>query len=366
MKPFSEKIVPPEKGPPYRLSLIVPVLNERTQLPGLLAALTRQQLADAELIIVDGGSSDGSLAWLQERQAAFPLPLRILQTARGRGRQLNQAVRQARGEWLLLLHVDSRFEDPLAIQKGLAYLLQAGSETCAGRFALRFRDQSPARRCAYYYYEWKARLGRPECIHGDQGFLLSRHLWAQVGPFREDLPVMEDTDFAERLRQIGSWCLLPAEISTSARRFEREGLWQRQLLNALLMCFRTVEFSEFFQAAPQVYRQQEVGEALRVRPYFRLIRELLAAVPRRRRWRIWWRSGGYVRNHAWQLPFAWEARRACRRGLPVGQGQPRLTERFEPLFDLLTDHPPGRLAAMLLLIGWFRLTERWLSRVEGA
>jgi rSAM/selenodomain-associated transferase 2 len=345
-----------------QISILVPVLNERRQLPELFANLACQAEVTFELLICDGGSTDGSPEWL--RQLDCQLPLRLLQSAPGRGRQLNLAAGQATGAWLLFLHVDSRFTDPLALRKALNYLQQAVSKNLAGHFALKFRRSDAVPSAGYYYYEWKARLGRPETIHGDQGFLLHRDLFAQLGRFREDLSVMEDTDFAERLRKVGRWQLLPAELSTSARRFEVEGLWQRQLLGALIMCFRQIGWEQFFIAVPDIYRQQVKTEKLLLRPFFRLIRRMFADLNWRDRWRIWHRSGSYVRNHAWQLSFAVDARRAFRKGLPVGQGRPVVTQWFEPIFDLLTDNFLGRFLATLLLYLWFCCTGLWLLMQE--
>ncbi len=345
-----------------QLSILVPVLNERPQLPELIANLAAQVEVDYELLFCDGGSTDGSLEWLQQVQAQRPL--RLLHSPPGRGRQLNLAAAQASGEWLLFLHVDSRFVDPLALRKGLDCLQQSFSKRLAGHYALSFRRSTAAPSAGYYYYEWKARLGRAETIHGDQGFLLQHDFFVQLGGFREDLPVMEDTDFAERLRTVGRWLLLPAELRTSARRFEVEGLWQRQLLGAIMMCFRDIGFVPFFTAAPDVYRQQCLTGKLQLRPFFRLIRGLFARLNWYERWRIWHLSGAYVRNHAWQLSFAADARRAFRKGLPVGQGQPLFTQWFEPLFDLLTDNRLGRFLAALLVYLWFYLTGLWLRTYE--
>lgn len=347
-----------------QISVLVPILNERQQLPEFIANLATQAEVACELLICDGGSSDGSLEWLQQLES--PLPLRLLHSLPGRGRQLNLAAEQARGEWLLFLHVDSRLADPLALSKALGALQQTASKKVAGHFALKFRRRVAQPSVGYYFYEWKARLGRAETIHGDQGFLLHREFFVQLGQFREDLPVMEDTDFAERLRAVGQWQLLPAELSTSARRFEVEGLWQRQLLGAIIMCFRDIGFEQFFTAAPDVYRQQSKTEKLQLRPFFRLLRRLFADLSCRQRWRIWQRSGAYVRKHAWQLSFASDARRALRNGIPVGQGQARLTEWFEPIFDLLTDNPLGRFLATLLLYLWFLITGLWLLGKEKA
>lgn len=338
------------------LSIVVPFLNEREQLPEFLADLRRQQAVVFELLLVDGGSNDGGLEWLQ--QESFPGA--ILSAPTGRGRQMNYGARHATADWLLFLHVDSRFEDPLALRLALDSLQQAGSCRLAGHFALTFRRSTESPSAGYYFYEWKARLGRPETIHGDQGFLLRRDFFRRLGGFDEGLTVMEDTDFAERLRQTGQWQLLPAEISTSARRFEIEGLWQRQLLGALIMCFRDIGWQRFFAEASNVYRQQSETEQLRLWPFFQLIRKLLAGSSRRQRWQLWWLSGSYVRRHAWQLAFAVDARQAFRRGFPVGQGRLWWCEKFEPLYNLLTDHLLGRFAAMLLLRCWFEMTMFWL------
>jgi len=346
-----------------QLSLIVPILNEREHLPDFLANLARQKSIDFELIICDGGSSDGSSEWLQQQHSGWT-NLKVLHGTTGRGRQLNQGIKAASGEWILFLHVDSRFSDPLALRSGMDYLCRSGSKNVAGHFALKFRREDNFFSAGYYFYEWKARLGRPETIHGDQGFFLHRCLLDQVGRFCEDLPAMEDTDFAERLRLTGQWQLLPAEISTSARRFETEGLWQRQLLGALIMCFRDIGWNQFFEKAPVVYRQQQDSKKLLVQPFFQLIRKLLHELPLRGRWKFWWQAGCYIRNHAWQLFFAVDARRAFRKGLPIGTGKPVCLNYFEPIFNFLTDNLPGRFCATVLLRSWFELTDLWLKKKE--
>lgn len=336
------------------LSIIVPILNEKEQLRCLLTDLLRQKSVNFEVILSDGGSIDNPAAVMADynRFCGYPIALHV--GDKGRGRQLNAGIVKARSKWLLLLHVDSRFQDEFALRRGLDLMKDFGTNLVAGRFPLRFRRSAgQAPQAGYYYYEWKARLPREECIHGDQGFLLSRETMQHVGYFRENLPVMEDTDFAERLRRIGRWILLPSEISTSARRFETEGLWQRQLLNAIIMCFRSIGWEDFFIDAISVYRQQEVGEPLRLRPLFRQVRRSMLKVPFTQRIKIWYRSGSYVRSHAWQLAFALDARRAIKKGIPPGQGKMLWVSLFEPIYNLLTNHLLGRLAATALLWLWF-------------
>ncbi len=346
-----------------QLSIIVPILNEREHLPSFFNDLSRQESIDFELIICDGGSSDGSLEWL-EKQVSDWTTLKVVRGKAGRGRQLNQGIVAASGEWLLFLHVDSHFLDPLALRQGMDCLCRSGSKNVAGHFALKFCREISSFSAGYYFYEWKARLGRTETIHGDQGFYLHRFLLERIGSFREDLPAMEDTDFAERLRLTAQWKLLSAEISTSARRFETEGLWQRQLLGALIMCFRAIGWSQFFENAPAVYRQQQNSKKLFIQPFFQLIRKQLHQLPIRERWKIWWQAGCYIRNHAWQLFFAVDARRAFRKGLPIGTGKSTCINYFEPIFSFLTDNIFGQFCATILLRCWFELTDLWLKKKE--
>jgi len=99
---------------------------------------------------------------------------------------------------------DSRFADPLALSKSLNALQQTASKKVAGHFALNFRRSAAEPSVGYYYYEWKARLGRAETIHGDQGFLLSCALFTQLGGFREDLPVQFEEMPKEEAEKTGA------------------------------------------------------------------------------------------------------------------------------------------------------------------
>lgn len=346
------------------LSIIVPILDEEDQLPCLLTDLIRQEHVDFELLVCDGGSRDESLPRLYRMREHLPYPVRVIECEKGRGQQLNAGADAASGEWLLFLHVDSRFDDPLALRNGIDILTADKQALLGGHFALRFRHKGKEDPFGYYYHEWKARLDRPDCLHGDQGMLMQRMTFRTIGLFRTDLPVMEDTDFAERLRLRGRWILLPGEISTSARRFEREGLKQRQLLGALIMNFRSIGWSGFFSATDGVYRHQAETGRLLVMPFLLKVKELLDRKAPKDRRALWFRSGCYVRGHAWQLAFALDAKRAFRAGMPPGEGRLFYLHLFEMPFNLLTDNPIGRLMATLLLKIWFRWTCSRVRRQE--
>lgn len=346
--------------PVLELSVIVPVLNEAAELPAFLADVRRQRQVNYEIIIVDGGSTDATLDLLQQEQIS------LICSPRGRGRQLNAGAAHARGDWLLFLHADSRFADPLAWRTGIDFLSRSSARRIAGHFALSFLTSAEKKCKGYDFYERKARSSRLETIHGDQGFLLHSNLYQQVGSFRTDLPAMEDTDFAERLRAVGQWQLLPKEIRTSPRRFVTEGMWQRQLLGALMMCFRSIGWRDFFERAPAVYRQQADAERLCLSPFFDLVAELLAAKPAAQRWQLWRASGSYVRRHGWQLFFAADACRAYRQGRTTADTPAVWQFWCVPIYEWLTDNPVVRLLAALLLRLWFAVTRIWLRHRETA
>lgn len=340
------------------LAVIVPVVNETATLAGLFRTLAAQRRVDLELVVSDGGSTDGTTGLAHRLGEAAPFPVRVIDAPRGRGRQMNAGAATARGENLLFLHADSVFPHPLALRKGLdalaARLAERGDGRAAGHFALRFRCSNPTPSLGYYYYECKARLHRPDCTLGDQGFLLRREFFDRVGPFDESLPFLEDVRLAARVSVAGEWLLLPAEIHTSARRFETEGLRERQTLNAILMNFAAIGREAFLLKIADLYRSQDRAERLDLPRLLGEINRLIHALPLRERLVLWYATGAYVRGHAWQIPFFLDVRRRFRAGLPPGEGTaPRLAlhDRF---IAPLSDHAAGRVIAACLTRLWFR------------
>ncbi|MDX1497632.1 MAG: glycosyltransferase, partial [Salinisphaeraceae bacterium] len=104
---------------PPQLSIIIPCLNEAGHLPALLADLNKQRRLHSEVLLADGSSTDNSAAIAREHGA------RVIESNPGRGRQMNIAVQQARGEWLLFLHADSRLSDIRQLSRALRCLKQA-------------------------------------------------------------------------------------------------------------------------------------------------------------------------------------------------------------------------------------------------
>lgn len=241
------------------LSIIIPTLNEAETLPLLLADIHAQRDVHLEVIIGDGGSSDGTEA------AALNGGARFVPARRGRGAQMNEAARLARGVYLLFLHADSRLEHAHLLADALQALREAQwvSPKVAGHFGLRFQRTTPGNDLAFRFIEAKTRLNRPNTTNGDQGLLLSRQWYNELGGFDERFPFLEDQRIAEQIRNQGRFITLPGLLTTSARRFETEGLYRRYLSMGLIMVAFSCGLDGFFTRLPALYRHhQQCGRLL--------------------------------------------------------------------------------------------------------
>lgn len=345
------------------LSVVIPVLNEAATLPDTLANLAGQQLVNLEVIVSDGGSADGSPAVAERLASSLGLSLSVTHGPQGRAIQLNRGAAASRGEFLLFLHADSHFSDQLALRQGIDALAdrlrQRPDGRVAGRFRLVFRRSNRGHDLAYTYYQRKARLDRPGCTHGDQGFLLNHRHFVEVGPFAESLPMLTETLLAEKIRRHGEWCLLPPEITTSARRFETEGLRQRQTLNLLIMALAAVGHEQAISSLRGPYVPQETTERLRLAPFFRTINTYLAHLPELDQQEFWRRVGVYVRDNAWQIPFFLDVWRGRNGTDPSGEGGIPLLGFWDRRLAPLVNNSFGRLIATCLARAWFVMACRY-------
>lgn len=342
------------------ISIVVPTLNEAGGLERLFSTLEAQREVTLELVVADGGSTDETVQRARTLAAAAPFAAKVVETGRGRGRQMNAGAAAAESNTLLFLHADSFFPDPLTMRTSLdSFAPEVAAKSgrrVAGHFRLRFHRSTTGPSLPYYFYEWKARLHRPGCIHGDQGLLLTRDFFAEAGPFHESCPILEDVRLAGRIAAQGEWLLLPAEIVTSARRFEVEGLRERQTLNAIIMNFADWGDDTLLAELPQLYAPQDRTGRLALGPALSRIDGMIRGLPREERRRLWRETGRYVRANAWQIPFFFDVRRNFTRGAPVGHGALPLLRLHDRIFDRLTDNRVGRSISMVLTWLWFRLS----------
>jgi rSAM/selenodomain-associated transferase 2 len=190
------------------ISIIIPTLNEERALPALLDAI-RQQGAEHEVIVVDGGSQDRTL------EVASGLNLRTFISPPGRGAALRIGAREARGEVLLFLHADSLLL-PGALDQ-ISKILSSNPKIIGGNFRLVFDGDTSFGRCLTRLYEWIRFIG---VYYGDSGIFVRRCVYEALGGFRP-MPLMEDLDFVRRLERFGQTCCIKdPRLITSSRRFE--------------------------------------------------------------------------------------------------------------------------------------------------
>jgi rSAM/selenodomain-associated transferase 2 len=199
------------------VSIIVPVLDEATDIEATLTALAPYRTRGCELIVVDGGSRDGTTA------LANPLADRVLTAARGRAAQMNAGAAAARGDVLLFLHADTKLP-PNADALMCDGLAQSGR--IWGRFDVRF-DQGGVMPLIAIMMNLRSRL---TCVAtGDQAIFVTRAAFNAVGGFPVQ-PLMEDIAFSSRIRRVGRPKYIRARVTTSARRWQTQGILRTVLL----------------------------------------------------------------------------------------------------------------------------------------
>ena len=205
---------PPISIPP--ISVIVPTLNEAQ-------ALKRRgnKAIPGELIVVDGGSEDDTIALAKELGAT------VITSAPGRALQMNQGAAIAQSKILLFLHADTRLPDNFLelVQQTLA-----PSQVVAGAFKLAIEGDLPGLR----WVEWgvNCRSRYLQMPYGDQAIFLEAETFRQLGGFAP-LPIMEDFELIKRLQKLGKIAIAPASVVTSGRRWQKLGVIKATLINQI-------------------------------------------------------------------------------------------------------------------------------------
>lgn len=210
------------------ISIIVPTLNEATQIAEALSA-ARAAAPDAEIIVADGDSSDNTVA------LALPFA-QVVRAPRGRARQMNAGAKEARGDVLLFLHADTRLPPDAAAQIATAL---GDPAVVAGGFALRFDTQGWLYALIASSTNLRSRLRR--VFTGDQAIFVRAAPFRALGGYA-NIPLMEDVEIWQRLHREGRVVMLRPAVCVSARRHRRDGPlrvvvtgWLYQMLYALGM-----------------------------------------------------------------------------------------------------------------------------------
>lgn len=223
-------------------TVIIPTLNEARALPATLAALAACWPEDPpEVVIVDGGSTDGT------GEIARANGAKVIPSAPGRARQLNAGARSATGQWFYFLHADTL--PPADLPRHLRAAAQNGTPAC---FSISFDRQAES--------WWLRTFGRLSAWDvdafrfGDQSLFVSKAQFFTAGGYREDHQLLEGHELVRRLRRTtGSFSVLDAAVTTSARRYLAHGVVFTQLVFAVIFCFYRVGVGQ--EVLGRVYRR---------------------------------------------------------------------------------------------------------------
>ncbi len=196
----------------FNISIIVPIYNEAAQASAL--ALTLRQLQDEwveEIILVDGGSDDGSAEQLAKE-------FTVVQGPKGRGAQMNMGANQATGTWLIFLHADTKL--------GSSHLKEAMSQGALhhwGRFNVRLNGHHFMFPVIAWFMNMRSRL--TGIATGDQCIFVRKKLFHELGGFA-DIALMEDVELCKRLKKHHKPICLSKAVTTSSRRWQEFGVYK--------------------------------------------------------------------------------------------------------------------------------------------
>ncbi|WP_290702077.1 TIGR04283 family arsenosugar biosynthesis glycosyltransferase [Lacinutrix sp.] len=217
------------------ISIVIPILNEAENIENLLfhlidnASLKNIQ----EIIVVDGGSIDGS----QDIVEQLDLNVRLIHSKRGRARQMNIGAKASKGDILYFLHADSF--PPTHYDKHIIEEVKQNNQ--AGCFRLSFDSKHWWLRLASWLtqFSWRA------CRGGDQSQFITKALFEDIGGFDESFIIYEDNVLINELYKRKEFVVINKKIKTSDRLYKRHGIWKLQYH------FWTIYIKKWFGASAQ-------------------------------------------------------------------------------------------------------------------
>ncbi len=207
------------------ISIIIPVLNEAANIEKLLKHLSENSSGknEIEIIVVDGGSSDDTFEivnTMSGRAQSRPLCLQIINSERGRAKQMNKGAQVASGEMLYFLHADSF--PPKNFDKYIFSEVKNGNP--AGCFRMKFDSDHWWLKLAGWLtqFRWRA------CRGGDQSQFITKKLFDEIGGFDETYTIYEDNILINELYKRKKFVVIQQQITTSARLYRQKGVWNLQ------------------------------------------------------------------------------------------------------------------------------------------
>lgn len=200
-----------------KISIIIPIFNEVDAIHRLLLHIENSisKTISYEIIVVDGGSTDGS-----QTEQNLNQKVKLIQSEKGRAKQLNVGVDNAVGNILYFLHCDSF--PPKNFDLEIQNQIQKGNQ--AGCFRMKFDYSHPV----LWVSQWFTRINHISCRGGDQSLFVTKALFNNIGGYDENYIIYEDNEIIKRLYLQKQFVVIPKQLITSARRYRENGVWQLQ------------------------------------------------------------------------------------------------------------------------------------------
>ncbi len=227
-----------------KISIVIPALNEEKNIRKLISYLKNNSSVEniKEIIVSDGGSSDHTIQLAHEEGAI------VVSEIKGRARQLNTGAKHATGEILYFLHADTFPQKEF--DKEIIQRVKNNSE--AGCFIMKFDNTHPFMK----FWGWMTKFTGPYFRGGDQSLFVTKSLFETVSGYNSKLRIMEDYDMVYRLKSKTNFAVIKKWITTSARKYERVGMYKLQLKFATIYLMYCLGFS---QDALENYYIQHIG-----------------------------------------------------------------------------------------------------------
>lgn len=222
------------------ISIIVPTYNEIENISILLNHLQKVSHDQIEILVCDGGSTDGTL------EAVSKLNVKCIQSpVKGRAKQLNFAAQYAKGNILYFIHADTI--PPLTFEKDIKEALTEGYPIGCYRF--KFDSNKPILKVNAYL----TRFDRLMCRGGDQSLFITRELFDELDGYCEEHKVMEDYDIIIRARKNNKFKIIPKDVIVSARKYDYNSYLKVNIANltAFMMYYAKVDHDKILK----IYRK---------------------------------------------------------------------------------------------------------------
>tara|TARA_B100000809_G_scaffold266761_1_gene331325 strand:- start:1935 stop:2642 length:708 start_codon:yes stop_codon:yes gene_type:complete len=204
-----------------KISIIIPILNEANSIVSLLQHLNNNSSSSniSEVIVVDGGSKDESFKLVSEF-SLLPNKIILISSERGRAKQMNLGQQKATGNILYFLHADSF--PPIDFDQLIINEVKKGN--LAGCFKMKFNHQHWWLQLASWLTSFQCRA----CRGGDQSQYITQDLFVEIGGYDEKFMIYEDNILINELYKRDQFKVIQKWIVTSARLYDRKGIWNLQ------------------------------------------------------------------------------------------------------------------------------------------